>query len=41
VEPELLVEVAHHGHGGQGRLRQPSVKGLRTDLRPTDLTREP
>jgi bifunctional non-homologous end joining protein LigD len=41
VEPELLVEVAHLGHGGQGRLRQPSIKGLRTDLRPTDLTREP
>ena len=37
VEPALLVEVAHLGHGGQGRLRQPSVKGIRTDLRPADL----
>src|SRR3954469_21220788 len=36
VEPALLVEVAHLGRGGQGRLRQPSVKGIRTDLRPED-----
>jgi bifunctional non-homologous end joining protein LigD len=41
VEPRLLVEVAHLGHGGQGRLRQPSVKGIRTDLRPEDVRREP
>ncbi|HKG48968.1 MAG TPA: non-homologous end-joining DNA ligase [Actinomycetales bacterium] len=41
VEPALLVEVAHLGLGGQGRLRQPSVKGIRTDLRPEDLRREP
>ena len=41
VEPALLVEVAHLGHGGQGRLRQPSVKGIRADLRPEDVRREP
>jgi bifunctional non-homologous end joining protein LigD len=41
VEPALLVEVAHLGHGGQGRLRQPSIKGLRADLRPEDVRREP
>jgi bifunctional non-homologous end joining protein LigD len=41
VEPRVLVEVAHLGHGGQGRLRQPSVKGIRTDLRPEDVRREP
>ena len=41
VEPQLLVEVAHLGHGGQGRLRQPSVKGIRTDLRPEDVRGEP
>jgi hypothetical protein len=41
VEPRLLVEVAHLGLGGQGRLRQPSVKGLRTDLRPDDVGCEP
>ena len=40
VEPALLVEVAHLGRGGQGRLRQPAVKGLRADLRPEDLRRE-
>ncbi|WP_340540389.1 non-homologous end-joining DNA ligase [Nocardioides sp. GXZ039] len=35
-EPVLVVDVDTHGVGYQ-RLRQPSYRGLRTDLRPEDL----
>lgn len=37
VEPVLCVDVRHLGRGGSGRLRQPVVRGLRTDLAPADL----
>ncbi len=36
VEPVLVVDVDSHGHG-HDRLRQPSFRGLRTDLAPEDL----
>jgi len=42
VEPLLVVEVETHGRpprpGREGRLRQPSYQGVRTDLAPADLT---
>jgi bifunctional non-homologous end joining protein LigD len=41
VEPQVLVEVRHLGHGGNGRLRQPVLRGIRTDLSPEELRREP
>ncbi len=37
VEPVVCVDVRHLGHGGNGRLRQPVVRGLRTDVGPADL----
>lgn len=37
VDPVVCVDVRHLGHGGNGRLRQPVVRGLRTDLGPDDL----
>jgi bifunctional non-homologous end joining protein LigD len=40
VEPRLVVDVESLGLGAQGRLRQPSYRGLRTDLTPTDLLGE-
>ena len=40
VEPVLVVDVESLGLGTQGRLRQPSYRGLRTDLSPTDLLGE-
>jgi bifunctional non-homologous end joining protein LigD len=40
VEPALVVDVESLGLGTQGRLRQPSYRGLRTDLAPTDLIGE-
>ena len=36
LEPVLVVDVDSHGRGYE-RLRQPSYRGLRTDLRPEDL----
>jgi bifunctional non-homologous end joining protein LigD len=40
VEPRLVVDVESLGLGAQGRLRQPSYRGLRTDLTPNDLLGE-
>jgi len=37
IEPFLVVDVDTHGRGHQ-RLRQPSYRGVRTDLTPEDLT---
>ena len=39
VEPVVCVDVRHLGRGGSGRLRQPVVRGLRTDLTPGELGR--
>ena len=36
VEPVLVVDIETHGVGYQ-RLRQPSYRGLRADLKPSDL----
>lgn len=36
TEPSLVVELDSHGRGYE-RLRQPSFRGVRTDLRPEDL----
>ena len=40
VEPVVVVDVESLGLGTQGRLRQPSYRGLRTDLSPADLLGE-
>ena len=37
VEPVLVVDVESLGLSAQGRLRQPSYRGLRPDLTPADL----
>jgi bifunctional non-homologous end joining protein LigD len=37
VRPELVVDVHALGRSAQGRLRQPSYRGLRPDLSPDDL----
>lgn len=37
VEPEVVVEIASLGYTPQGRLRQPSYLGTRSDLAPDDL----
>lgn len=37
VKPELVVEAYFQGIGGQGLLRQPAFKALRTDKSPADL----
>jgi len=37
VEPVVVIDVESLGFAGQGRLRQPSYRGLRTDLTPEDL----
>lgn len=37
VEPRVVVDVESLGLGAQGRLRQPSYRGVRTDLAPEDL----
>ena len=37
LEPALVVEVFYRGIGGNGLLRQPSLKGLRPDKAPSDL----
>lgn len=41
VRPEVCVEVVHLGYGRGGRLRQPALRGVRTDVRPEELVREP
>ena len=40
VEPVVCVDVRHLGHGANGRLRQPVVRGLRSDLNLPDLHHE-
>ena len=40
VEPVVCVDVRHLGHGANGRLRQPVVRGLRSDLNVRDLHHE-
>ena len=40
VSPVLVVDVESLGLGAQGRLRQPSYRGLRSDITPTDLLGE-
>lgn len=37
VEPRVVVDVESLGIGAQGRLRQPSFRGVRYDLAPEDL----
>ncbi len=41
VRPEVCVEVEHLGYGSGGRLRQPAWRGVRTDVAPGELRREP
>jgi bifunctional non-homologous end joining protein LigD len=41
VRPQLCVEVVHLGYGRGGRLRQPAMHGVRHDVRPEELRREP
>lgn len=38
TRPETVIDVASLGLAGQGRLRQPSYRGLRIDLTPAELT---
>jgi bifunctional non-homologous end joining protein LigD len=38
VEPVLVVDVESLGPSAQGRIRQPSYVGTRSDLTPEDLT---
>ena len=40
VAPRLVVDVESLGLGAQGRLRQPSYRGLRADITPADLLGE-
>lgn len=37
VHPEVVVDVEHLGVTGEGRLRQPAYRGVRTDLAPADV----
>ena len=37
VEPAVCVDIRHLGHGANGRLRQPVVRGRRADLSPDDV----
>lgn len=37
VRPELVVDIEYHTITGDGRLRQPSWRGVRSDLTPQDL----
>ncbi len=41
VEPELVVQVAFDRWTRPGRMRAPVYKGLRDDIDPADVTREP
>ena len=38
VEPRVVVDVDTHGRSPVKRLRQPSYRGVRTDLGPEDLS---
>jgi bifunctional non-homologous end joining protein LigD len=40
VEPRVVVDVQYLGVTGEGRLRQPAYRGVRTDLAPADLAEE-
>jgi bifunctional non-homologous end joining protein LigD len=40
MRPEMVCEVEHRGWTGDGRLRAPSFKGIRTDKLPEDCRRE-
>jgi len=40
-EPVVAVEVTHQGWTAAGRLRQPAVRGVRADIDPADVRREP
>ncbi len=40
-EPTLVVEVAHLGWTDAGRLRQPVFRGVRSDVDPGDVRRDP
>lgn len=40
-EPGLVVEVAHLGWTAAGRLRQPVFRGIRDDVEPAEVRREP
>lgn len=37
VHPEIVVDLNYHGLSENGRLRQPVWRGIRPDLRPTDM----
>jgi bifunctional non-homologous end joining protein LigD len=37
VRPVLVADVQSLGLSGQGKLRQPAYKGLRSDLTPADV----
>ena len=40
VEPQVVVDVQYLGITGEGRLRQPAYRGVRTDITPDDLAEE-
>ncbi len=40
VKPTIVAEVFHQGFGGQGLLRQPSLKAIRADKTPASLKAE-
>lgn len=40
VRPEVVVDVQYLGITGEGRLRQPAYRGVRTDLEPQDVADE-
>jgi bifunctional non-homologous end joining protein LigD len=40
TEPVAVVEVRHLGRTTGGRLRQPTLRGLRGDLDPSDVREE-
>ena len=41
VRPEVIVDVQYLAVTGDGRLRQPAYRGVRSDLDPDDLVRPP
>lgn len=41
TEPVVVVEVRHLGATTGGRLRQPTLRGVRSDLEPSDVREEP
>jgi bifunctional non-homologous end joining protein LigD len=40
TEPVVVVEVRHLGRTTGGRLRQPTLRGVRSDLEPSDVREE-